>query len=136
MPTRWAAAHYICQPVSIAPTVVRLRLLSTTGRLFRVAHQTNLYFIRHGEGMTNISKHILDQCAGSGLTPRGIQQVQQLQQRLRITGEIQADVIVTSTFHRALETAQLLASLWPIPLVLDDDLQELRYGVDDISHVD
>jgi len=98
--------------------------------------QTNLYFIRHGEGMTNISHRILDQCAGSGLTPRGVQQVQQLQQRLRITGEIQADVIVTSTFLRALETAQLLAPLWPIPLVVDDDLQELRYGADDMPRAD
>src|SRR5215213_9405042 len=67
-------------------------------RLFIVPLQTNLYFIRHGEGMANISERILDQCAGSGLTPCGVQQVQQLQQRLRITGEIQADVIVTSTF--------------------------------------
>ena len=86
--------------------------------------------------MTNISDRILDQCEGSGLTPRGIQQVQQLQQRLRITGEIPANVIVTSTFRRALETAHLLASLWPVPVVLDDDLQELRYGVDDMLGAD
>jgi 2,3-bisphosphoglycerate-dependent phosphoglycerate mutase len=77
--------------------------------------QTNLYFIRHGEGMTNIFNRILDQGVGSGLTARGIQQVQQLQQRLRITGEIQADAIVTSTFRRALETDQLLAPLWSVP---------------------
>jgi 2,3-bisphosphoglycerate-dependent phosphoglycerate mutase len=65
-----------------------------------------------------------------------MQQAQQLQQRLRISGEIQADVIVTSTFQRALETAQILMPLWPAPLVLDDDLQELRYGVDDMAHAD
>jgi 2,3-bisphosphoglycerate-dependent phosphoglycerate mutase len=99
-------------------------------------YQTNLYFIRHGEGMTNISKRILDQCAGSGLTPRGIQQVQQLQQRLRITGEIQADVVVTSSFLRALETAQLLAPVWSVPLVVDDGMQELRYGADDMLYTD
>jgi 2,3-bisphosphoglycerate-dependent phosphoglycerate mutase len=98
--------------------------------------QTNLYFIRHGEGMANVSDRILDQCAGSGLTPRGIQQVQQLQQRLQITGEIQADVVVTSTFQRALETTHLLAPLWPVPVVLDDDLQELRYGADDMPRAD
>jgi probable phosphoglycerate mutase len=101
-----------------------------------LARQTNLYFIRHGEGMANISGRILDRCEGSGLTPRGIQQVQQLQQRLRVTGEIQADVIVTSTFRRALETAEILAPLWPVPVVLDDDLQELRYGVDDMLYAD
>jgi 2,3-bisphosphoglycerate-dependent phosphoglycerate mutase len=98
-----------------------------------LALHTDLYFIRHGEGMANVSRRILDQCEGSGLTPLGIRQVQQLQQRLRITGEIQADVVVTSTFWRALETAQILAPLWPAPVVLDDDLQELRYGVDDIA---
>jgi len=101
-----------------------------------LALQTNLYFIRHAEGMANVSNRILDQCAGSGLTPRGIQQAQQLQQRLRISGEIQADIIVTSTFQRALETAHVLAPLWPVPLVLDDELQELRYGVDDMPHAD
>jgi probable phosphoglycerate mutase len=99
-------------------------------------HQTNLYFIRHGEGMTNISKRILDRCAGSGLTPCGIQQVQRLEQRLRSTGEIQADVVVTSTFLRALETAHLLAPVWPVPLVVDDDVQELRYGADDMLYTD
>jgi probable phosphoglycerate mutase len=98
--------------------------------------ETNLYFIRHGEGTANVSRRILDQCAGSGLTPRGVQQVQQLQHRLRITGEIQPDVIVTSTFLRARETADLLAPLWSAPLVLHDDLQELRYGVDDVSHAE
>jgi 2,3-bisphosphoglycerate-dependent phosphoglycerate mutase len=101
-----------------------------------LALQTNLYFIRHAEGMANVSGRILDQCEGSGLTLRGIQQAQQLQQRLRITGEIQADVVMTSTFRRALETAEILASLWPVPVVLDDDLQELRYGVDDMLYAD
>jgi 2,3-bisphosphoglycerate-dependent phosphoglycerate mutase len=98
--------------------------------------RTTLSFIRHGEGMANSTHRILDQCAGSGLTPQGIQQVHQLQQRLRITDEIQADAIVTSTFHRAHETAQILAPLWSVPLVLDDDLQELRYGVDDMTYAD
>ena len=98
--------------------------------------QTNLYFIRHAEGMTNVSARILDQCAGSGLTPRGIQQAQQLRQRFSISGEIQPDVIVTSTFQRALETAHLLVPVWAVPLVLDDDLQELRYGVDDMAGAD
>jgi probable phosphoglycerate mutase len=98
--------------------------------------QTNLYFVRHAEGTANVSNCILDQCAGSGLTPRGIQQAQQLQQRLRISGEIQADVIVTSTFQRALETAQVLAPLWEVPLVADDELQELRYGVDNMPRAD
>jgi len=101
-----------------------------------LALQTNLYFIRHAEGMANVSGRILDRCEGSGLTPLGIQQARQLQQRLRMTGEIPADVIVASTFRRALETAHLLAPLWPVPVVLDDDLQELRYGVDDMPVTD
>jgi broad specificity phosphatase PhoE len=101
-----------------------------------LAPQTNLYFIRHGEGMINVSDRILDQCAGSGLTLRGVEQARQLCERLRISGEIRADVIVTSTFLRALETAQFLASLWSVPVVLDDDLQELRYGVDDMPGAD
>ena len=102
----------------------------------RAMLQTNLYFIRHAEGMTNVSARILDQCAGSGLTPRGIQQAQQLQQRFFMSGEIQPNVIVTSTFQRALETAHLLVPVWAVPLVLDDELQELRYGVDDMARAD
>ncbi len=101
-----------------------------------LALQTNLYFILHGEGMTNISNRILDQCVGSGLTPRGVQQVQQLHERLRITDEIHADAVVTSSFQRALETAQLLAPLWLAPIVVDNDLQELRYGEDDMLYAD
>lgn len=101
-----------------------------------MAIQTDLFFIRHGEGMTNISNRILDCCAGSGLTPHGMEQVQQLQQRLRITGEIQAHAIVTSTFQRALETAQLLAPLWQLRLVPDDGLQELRWGADGMDRAD
>jgi probable phosphoglycerate mutase len=105
-------------------------------RLIRLALQTNLYFIRHAEGIANVSGRILDQCEGSGLTTRGIHQAQQLRQRLRVTGEIQTDVVLTSTFRRALETAEILAPLWPAPVVPDDDLQELRYGVDDMLYAD
>jgi probable phosphoglycerate mutase len=86
--------------------------------------------------MANVSGRILDRCQGSGLTRLGIQQAQQLQQRLRTTSEIPADIIVTSTFRRALETARLLAPLWLVPVILDDDLQELRYGVDDMAVAD
>jgi probable phosphoglycerate mutase len=98
--------------------------------------RTDLYFIRHGEGGANISNRILDRCDGSGLTPRGIRQVQQLQQRLRTTSEIQADVIVSSTFWRALETAHLLASIWQLSVQPDDGLQELRWGADNIDRAD
>jgi probable phosphoglycerate mutase len=84
---------------------------------------TDLYLIRHGE-MSPVRGFIRD----DGLSPLGRLQAERLRDRLAATGEIKADVLITSTFPRALQTTEIIApalGLVPIP---DDDLQELRTG--------
>lgn len=45
----------------------------------------------------------------SGLSPLGRQQAERLRDRLASTGEISADLLVTSAFRRAQETAEIIA---------------------------
>ncbi|HMA33355.1 MAG TPA: histidine phosphatase family protein [Chloroflexia bacterium] len=89
---------------------------------------TQLYLIRHGEAMGAVLKRFADTVGECGLTPRGRRQAEQLRDRLAATGEIAADVVITSTLPRARETAEILAPVWGRPLILDDELQELRGG--------
>jgi probable phosphoglycerate mutase len=85
---------------------------------------THLYLIRHGETMGAVKGFVGD----GGLSPLGIIQAQRLRDRLAATREIAADVLISSTFPRAMQTAQIIAPALGLPLLLDDELQELRPG--------
>lgn len=85
---------------------------------------TNLYLIRHGEAINATQGKIGD----SGLSPLGILQAERLRDRLATTKEIKADILVSSTLHRAYQTAQIAAPAFGLPIVLDDTIQELRPG--------
>lgn len=89
---------------------------------------TNLYLIRHGESILAHERHILDIMAEDQLTPNGIAQAERLRDRLDATGEIQADVLLASSFPRARQTAEIIAPALGLPVVLDHDLQEMRPG--------
>lgn len=84
---------------------------------------TDLYLIRHGE-MSPVKGFIRD----DGLSPLGRLQAERLRDRLAATGEIKADVLITSTFPRALQTAEIIAPALDLVPIPDDDLQELRPG--------
>ncbi|WP_269822469.1 histidine phosphatase family protein [Dictyobacter vulcani] len=83
-----------------------------------------MYFIRHGEAMSAVDGFVGD----GGLSPLGILQAQRLRDRLAATKEIAADILIASTFPRALQTAQIIAPALGLPLQLDDEIQELRPG--------
>lgn len=85
---------------------------------------THLYLIRHGEAMNAIKGIVGD----GSLSPLGVAQVQRLRDRLVATKEITADVLIASSFPRAVETAQIIAPALGLPLLLDDEIQELRPG--------
>jgi probable phosphoglycerate mutase len=85
---------------------------------------TQLYIIRHGEAMSAIKGLIGD----GGLSPLGIIQAEHLRNRLADTGEIEADVLISSTLPRAHQTAQIIAPALGLPILLDDDIQEFRPG--------
>lgn len=97
---------------------------------------TNLYFIRHGQAYSQLDRPgatregvLVGGVRGDrGLTPLGREQAEHLRDRLAATGEIQADVAIASTMARARETAQIVVPALGVPLLLDDDLHEVRPG--------
>lgn len=85
---------------------------------------THLYLIRHGEATSQTGEILRD----DGLTPLGIQQAERLRDRLIASNEIKADVLVASTLPRARQTAEIIAPAFDLPILFDDDVQELRLG--------
>lgn len=85
---------------------------------------TNLYLIRHGEALSAIQGTI----GNTGLSPLGVVQAEHLRDRLAATHEIKADVFIASTLHRARQTAQIIAPALDVPLLLDEEIEELRAG--------
>jgi len=68
-----------------------------------------------------------------GLTELGLSQVMALKQRLANNGEIEPDVVIASSFPRALQTAKVVNELWSLPLVESDEVQEWRPGADTVG---
>ena len=92
---------------------------------------TDLYLIRHGEALGAVHNIIGD----TALSPLGIRQSEHLRDRLAATGEIAADVLISSTLVRARETAEILAPAFGLPIVFDDEVQELRDGLAEGMHI-
>jgi probable phosphoglycerate mutase len=84
---------------------------------------TQLYIIRHGE-----MQQMKDVLQDDGLSALGILQAERLRDRLAATQEIQADVLIGSTYPRARQTTEILAPALGLTPLFDDDLQELRPG--------
>ena len=85
---------------------------------------THLYLIRHGQHVGAVKNIIGD----TKLSPLGIQQAERLRDRLAATGEIKADVLISSTFKRAKQTAEIIAPALGLPIIFDDEVQEWRDG--------
>lgn len=96
---------------------------------------TNLYLIRHGESVPNVTPIVGGMLGDAGLTPRGREQAALLEQRLRL-GEILADVLYTSTLPRAVETATYVARALGMEARHDDTWHELRPGEADGIPID
>ncbi|HEX8995414.1 MAG TPA: histidine phosphatase family protein [Ktedonobacterales bacterium] len=90
--------------------------------------RTNLYLIRHGEAVCNVDGTIAGMRSDIGLTELGQLQAQRLRDRLASTGEIVADALIASTLPRARQTAEIIAPALGLPIIPDDDAQELRPG--------
>ncbi len=84
---------------------------------------THLYLIRHAD-------YIYDLVDGEypkrdqGLSADGHQQAEKLRAYLAKTGDIQPDIFISSPERGARETAEILASLFEVPLQFDDDVKE------------
>lgn len=91
------------------------------------AAETHLYFVRHGQAVVNVTGAMGGPRGDTGLTMLGRAQAVRLRDRLS-TGEIRADILLASSLPRARETADIVAPALGLPVLLDDELQELRVG--------
>lgn len=83
---------------------------------------THLYLIRHGAYIGEVDGKLVDH----GLSPLGVRQAELLRERLAMTGEITADVLISSTLPRARHTAEIIAPALKLPVVQDPAFEEWR----------
>jgi probable phosphoglycerate mutase len=70
---------------------------------------TRLVLVRHGESNTTVARVIGGHRTCSGLSSLGRLQAERLRDRLAESGEISADVLVSSAYARARQTAEIIA---------------------------
>ena len=86
-----------------------------------------LVFVRHGESEGNAEGRLQGH-AEFGLSEEGRAQSRRLRERFQ-REEFQPTHIYSSPLRRAAETAQIVASSWPVPTVYWDDLKEHDVGI-------
>ena len=96
---------------------------------------TQLYLIRHGEAVANVEPIIGGMRGDAGLTDRGREQADLLEQRLR-REKLRADQLYASTLPRAWETAGYVARALRLSVQPAEELHELRPGDADGMTVD
>ena len=90
---------------------------------------TRFALIRHGESQAALDGVVAGVRGCTGLSERGREQVEALRDRLARTGELTADVLVSSTLPRAIETAEIIApAVGAAEIERDCDLCELHPG--------
>lgn len=70
---------------------------------------TRVVLVRHGESFATVERYIGGVRTCKGLTEHGRAQAKALGERLGRTREVAADAIVSSSFPRALQTAEIIA---------------------------
>lgn len=90
---------------------------------------TRLVLVRHGESVAQVERILSGHDTCRGLSDRGREQVARLRDRFARTGEVQADVVLTSLLPRAIETAEILSpAIGGGAAVQDCDLCEIHVG--------
>lgn len=82
---------------------------ATTSDAVTSDRPTRLILVRHGESNATVARVIGGHRTCSGLSPLGRLQAERLRDRLATTAEIAADVLVSSAYPRARETAEVIA---------------------------
>jgi 2,3-bisphosphoglycerate-dependent phosphoglycerate mutase len=78
---------------------------------------TRLTLIRHGESNVTVKRIIGGLKSCTGLSELGVRQAEHLRERLARTGELDVDVLISSTMPRARQTAEIIApSLGDLPI--------------------
>ena len=90
---------------------------------------TRLVLIRHGESQVTVDGVVGGMKTCTGLSEHGRLQAAALRDRLARTGELRADVLLSSCMPRARETAEIIApALGGLEVEQVDDLEERRPG--------
>ncbi len=89
---------------------------------------THLYLIRHAQADGRRPGIVGSAIPNSGLSPLGITQAERLRDRLAETSEIRADVLISSPLLHAKETADIIAPALELPVIVDNEVQELNLG--------
>lgn len=82
---------------------------------------TRLLYVRHGESNTTVARVIGGPRTCSGLSPLGVQQAERLRDRWIAAPEFTPDVVLASQFHRARQTAEIVAEAFAGAQVRTDD---------------
>ena len=91
-----------------------------------------MVLIRHGESNATVDQVVGGHEGCTGLSPLGRRQAETLHDRLATTGEVEADVLLSSVMPRAVETAEIVApALGSIAIEQRCDLCELHPGESD-----
>jgi probable phosphoglycerate mutase len=78
---------------------------------------TTLVLVRHGESNVTVNRVIGGHRSCSGLSELGRRQADRLRERLVTTLELTADVLISSNFPRAIETAEAIAPAFGGPAI-------------------
>lgn len=90
---------------------------------------TRLFLIRHGQSVAQVEGFVSGHDTCRGLSDLGRRQVAALRDRLAGTGEIEADVLLTSILPRAIETAEIISpAIGGLTAKQDCDLCEIHPG--------
>ena len=94
------------------------------------AAPTRLVLIRHGESNVTVERRIGGHRSCSGLSELGRRQAKRLADRLAESGELRPDVVYSSQYPRALETAEVLNASFGLPIEVDAGFGEHDPGPD------
>ncbi len=101
-----------------------------TGSMTGEFSRTRLVLVRHGESQVTVQRVIGGPRSCSGLSDLGRRQAEALRDRLAATGELAPNVLISSAYPRAVETAELIAPVLDLPVTTDSDLGEHDPGPD------
>lgn len=94
------------------------------GRAHIIAVMTRLILVRHGESNVAVERLISSGRTCSGLSELGRRQAQALADRWSANPEIRADLLISSTYLRAIETAEAIAPVLDLPIMQVPDFGE------------
>jgi 2,3-bisphosphoglycerate-dependent phosphoglycerate mutase len=105
--------------------------MSTDDAIETLPDPTRLILVRHGESNVTVRRVIGGHRSCDGLSVLGAEQALRLAKRLAESHEISADVLIASSFARAIQTAELIApSLGAVELEIVADFGEHDPGPD------